>query len=155
MKTITFELESPLLYSSPEQKREIEGNHIDLNEPTGKISHLCNAIESAIQKGQMEMSKFFQSDDISKAIEDRKSKKEEDAGKEKEPEIVDSETAASMIKNVGIEDSKKLTLMFRDVFKEAALIGGEKNMTMPLLDKMSHKDFQRMMAVYTSNFMLS
>ena len=153
MKTITFELSEPLLYSSPEQKREVEGNHIDLKEPTGKVSHLCSAIESAIQKGQMEMSKFFQSDEISNAIEEHKSKKEQQ--KEAEEEIIDTETAASMIKNVGIEDSKKLTLMFREIFKEVAFIGSEKSMTMPLLDRMSHKDLQHMQAVYTSNFMLS
>lgn len=147
MKTITFELSIPLMYSSPEQKREVEGNHIDLNEPTGKVSHLCCEIEGMMQSAAMKMAGMFSEEDLERA--------RADAGKEtKKEEAPDGAGSLAMMTGSGV-DMKKMVLLFRELFKEVALIGGEKNLTFPLMDRMPHNDFKKMMGCYTANFIQS
>jgi len=146
MKTITFELENPLEYSSPGSGL-VEGNHIDLNEPTGKVSHLCCEIEGMLQSAAMKMADMFSDADLEKA------RTEADKTPEKESEP-DGDAALAIMMGSGV-DMKKMVLLFRELFKEVAMVGGEKNLTVPLMDRMNHREFRKMMGSYTANFIQS
>ena len=148
MKTITFELLSPVSYSSPSSGGEIEGRHVDLIEPTGRVSHLCCDIESMIQSGIMSMSSMLDETTLAAAKEQVNETKQDE-----EPENPTAESVLALMSSGGI-DMKRVVVTFRELFKEVATIGGEKKMTIPLMDRMSHKDFRNMMGEYAANFIL-
>lgn len=151
MKTVNFELSSTLKYAN-NTGAEIECSHIELREPTGKVSHLCAQIESLIQSGVINMSKNLSEDVIESAkeeAEEKKSEKDED-----EDKIADPESMLSVMTSSGI-DMNKVVLNFRELFKEVAFMGGEKAITVPRLNDMSHKDFRKMMGVYAVNFIMN
>ena len=52
-------------------------------------------------------------------------------------------------------DMKKVVVNFRELFKSVAMLGGEKPLTTPRMDDMSHADFRNMMGTYAANFILS
>jgi len=150
MKTITFELSAPIDYSSPSSGGEIEGRHIDLKEPTGRVSHLCCEVESMIQSGIMSMSSMLDESTLTAAKEEASEKK---AGND-EDEKPTAESVLALMSSSGV-DMKRVVITFRELFKEVAMMGGEKKMTMPLMDRMSHGDFKNMMGEYTANFILN
>lgn len=151
MKTITFELSSPVSYSSPSSGGEIEGRHVDLIEPTGRVSHFCCDIESMIQSGIMSMSSMLDDSTIAAAKEEASQAKQSE---EKEQEAPTADSVLSLMSSGGV-DMKRVVVTFRELFKEVATIGGEKKMTLPLMDRMSHKDFRNMMGEYAANFILN
>ena len=148
MKTITFELKSTIKYAGG-SGGEVECNFITLNEPTGKVSHICCEIESLIQSGLLSMSNLMDEDTIDKAKEAAAQAKDSE-----ETEGPDKDAVLAIMSSGGV-DMKKVVLNFRDLFKEVALMGGEKKLTAPRMDDMSHTDFREMMGVYASNFILS
>lgn len=147
MKTVTFELSKPISYANGSGVN-IEANHIDLEEPTGKVSHLCCEIESLIQSGLMKMADIINKDDIEAAKEAAKAKNDE------ETTGPDADAVLSIMSSGGV-NMTKVVLHFRELFKIVALMGGEKPLTAPRMDDMSHKDFRQMMGEYAANFILS
>lgn len=138
-----MELTSPIHYSK--DGKEVECNHIELLEPNGKVSTHCMAIESLIQSGLMAMSEKLSASDIEKAKEAAKSD-------DKEPMTADAFLA--LLNSAG-EQSEKIVLHFREIFKVRAMMGGEKAITESRLDEMSHKDLKRMIGEYGANFIMS
>ena len=155
MKSIDFELQTAIKYSNG-SGAEIESNQITLQEPTGKVSHICCEIESLIQSGMLKMADLMDEATIEeakeKAIEAKNNPFAEEDGDE-ERKGPDAQSILSIMSGGGV-DMKKVTLNFRELFKEVALAGGEKKMTVPIMDRMSHKDFRRMMGEYASNFIM-
>jgi hypothetical protein len=145
-KMITFELTTPFKYAM--NGKDVEANHIDLAPPTGRVSHLCCEIESLIQSGLMSMAGMLSDDLIAEAKEEKESDKKDDK-EDQTPEGI-----LSIMNSSGV-DMKKVVLTFRELFKEVALMGGEKKITTPRLDDMSHKDFKQMMGVYAANFIMN
>lgn len=154
MSSKQFELSTPIKYN-PGGGQDIEASFIELNEPTGKVSHLCCQIESLIQSGLLSMSKILDSDTIEDAkqasIEAKKANKDK---KIDEIEGPDPEAVLSMMSSGGVE-MNKVVLLFRELFCVVGLIGGEKPLTKPRLDAMTHKDFKNMMGFYAANFILT
>lgn len=148
MDPILFELTRPLKYAN-NSGAEIECGHIVLQEPTGKVSSICCAIEGLVQTGVLSMSKLLDDDTIAEAKEAAKENKKKDSDQEKDPEAI-----LAMMVGGGV-DMKKLVLHFRELFKIVGLMGGEKNLTSARMDDMSHKDFRKMMGVYAVNFILN
>lgn len=144
MKKITYELQMPIMYAS--KGSDIEANFIELHEPTGKVSNICCDIESLVQSSIMKMSNMLDADTIETAKAEAKTKP-----KEEEP---DGDAIMAIMMGGGA-DMQKIILHFRELFKTVAFVGGEKEMTIPLMDKMSHKDFRKMVGVYAANFILN
>jgi hypothetical protein len=153
MDPFIFELTTPIRYASTAGGGEIECTHIELREPTGKVSDICCAIEGLIQTGVLSMAKLLDEDTIAAAKE---AAKEEKSKKKKtdEDEVKDPESVLAMMVGGGV-DMKKLVLYFRELFKTVGLMGGEKPLTAVRMDDMSHKDFRKMMGVYAVNFILN
>lgn len=149
---IEHELKYPVKYS-PGNGQEIESNQVILKRPNGKVSHICCEIESLIQGGILKMANVLDSNVLAEAQE---AAQEAKAVKTIDdlPEAPDEETVLSIMSGGGV-DMKKVVLNFRELFKEVALIGGEKNLTHPIMDRMDHQDFRRMMGKYAANFIMT
>lgn len=141
MKTITVELGSSIKYSNG-SGTEVECNFIELLEPTGKVSAICCAIESLVQSGIMKMA----DSDLFKNVGTDAVKKDDD-------EKMDADSILAVMNSSGV-DMDKIVLHFRDLFKVVAMMGGEKPLTIPRMDDMSHKDFKNMMGEYIVNFVM-
>lgn len=149
--TVTFELTTPIHYAMGTGD-DIECNHIDLLEPSGKVSDICCQIESLIQSGLLSMADVLGKDIIAEATEAANEKK--DSKKPKEEKGPDVESIIAIMSSGGV-DMGKVVLHFRELFKQVAMMGGEKLITMPRIYEMSHKDFKQMMGVYAANFILN
>lgn len=151
MSTITFELTKPISYSNGSGD-PIECNHIDLLEPTGKVSNVCCAIEGLIQSSLLSMASALGDDLLANAKEAAT-----EAGPASEADSDDDKDGDAVLAMMvgGGCDMNKLVLHFRDLFKNVALMGGEKKITSARMDEMSHRDFRKMMGVYAANFVLN
>lgn len=149
MESIIFELTKKIRYAN-NSGAEIECDFIELREPTGKVSHICNAIEGMIQSGIIKMGDVL-GDDVKEQAKEAAAEKKltEDSGAEK-----DGGDILAVIMSSGI-DMDKLTLHFKELFKEVAWMGGEKQITSARLNELSHNDLKRMIGKYASNFILS
>lgn len=151
MSAINFELSTPLSYANG-TGAPIECGHIELREPTGKVAHICSAIEGLVQSSLMNLAETLGEGMLGEAKEaaaEAKSAEAVDDASEK-----DGESIWSLMASSGA-DMNKITLHFRDLFKEVAWMGGEKQITAPRLDEMTYKDLRKMMGVYAANFILS
>lgn len=146
MKTITFELSSAIKYANG-SGQEVEANFIELSEPTGKVTHLCCEIESLIQSSLLSMSSSLDESVLEQAKEDAKNKTDD------QNSDLTGEVALSMMVSGGA-DMRKMVVIFRELFKIVGMMGGEKPLTMPRMDDMSHKDFKNMMGEYAANFIM-
>ena len=142
-KTINFELTSPIRYANG-VGGEVECNHIELREPTGKVSSICMAIEGLIGKAQKD---FLGSIDLEK-LEGLQEKTSQ------QPEVNEADSVLSVWAISGVE-MDKLALRFKELFKIVAYMGGEKPITEARLNEMSHRDLRQMMGVYAVNFIQS
>ena len=149
MNEYNFELKKPIEYNH--DSKDMEGTHIELREPTGKVSHICCEIEGLIQSGLIKMAGTIDESIIAEAQEESKNSKK--SKKEDKKSAIDADAMLSMMTSSGI-DMQKIVIHFRALFKEVAFVGGEKQMTMPMMDRMSHKDFKRMIGAYTANFIM-
>lgn len=132
-KELLIELESPIMVTDKGDETEI--NIISLDPPTGKIAHLCADIKSA----------FFSS--ISNiptdGTEEAKKDKSEITGKDMMQMMYMSGT-----------DMKKVIITAKEIIKAVGLLGGEKVVTQPLVDKMSPDDIELCLGEYMANFIL-
>ena len=154
MDPIDFELKKPFTFAGKDG--ETSCAFIQLREPTGKVSHICNAIEGLIKTAMMSMADRFVDGDLSKLAEqvegDKNKKGDDDKPKTQHAEQLEKGEAMLMLMAGSGVDMSKLTLHCRDLFREVAYMGGEKQITVPRLDDMSHQDFRLMMGVYIANF---
>lgn len=148
MSNVTFELTKPISYANG-SGAPIECTHIELLEPTGKVSSVCCAIEGLIQSSILSMASTLGDDVVAEAKEAAASAPDVDTDDEK-----DGDAVLAMMVSGGC-DMQKLVLHFRELFKVVALMGGEKAITSARLDEMAHKDLRRMMGVYAANFILN
>jgi hypothetical protein len=150
MNPINFELSKTISYANGTGS-PIECSHIELREPTGKVSHICCAIEGLIQSSLLQMSDHLDAGMLEEAKEAaaQPNLEGDDDGGEKDGDAV----LALMVS--GGADMNKLVLHFRELFKQVAWMGGEKQITSARMDDMSHADFRKMIGVYAANFILS
>lgn len=150
MGSINFELSKTINYANGSGD-DIECNFIELHEPTGKVSNTCCAIEGLIQSGILKMADLLDEGTIEEAKEAAKEASTKNADSEEER---DGDAILSLMTGGGV-DMNKVVLHFRELFKEVAMMGGEKKLTAARMDDMSHKDFRKMMGVYAANFILN
>ncbi len=148
MKTVTHTLQHPISYSMG--GAVVECSHIELVEPTGRVSHICNAIEGLVQSAILKAADAIDDSVIEQAQAQAGERDPADA----EAEEKDGDSILAVVMSGGT-DMEKLTLHFRELFREVALMGGEKKLTTPRMDDMSHRDFKALMGKYTANFILS
>jgi hypothetical protein len=159
MKSINFELVGSMTYTG--SNGEAEANHIELIEPSGKVAHHACAIR-AMYKEAANKAMSALSDDVKEAIQqaleadDSKNpgaENADDSAATKEPMIGGDEFMEMLY--AGGAPMEKFVITFRELFKSVAKIGGEKLMTSTLLDRMTYKDIERMMGVYSANFIVN
>ena len=146
METITAELTTPVEYNY--DKKDVEGSHVELHEPSAKVSHLCGDLEGIIQEAIAKSASMISQemrDLVKEATESNESKNED------EDEPMDGETLLKMVA-AGGGNMGKMTILFKDLLKSVGKIGGEKQMTMPMIERLSHKDLRSMMGKYLANF---
>jgi len=139
MTTVNFELKKALEYSNG-SGQEIEGSFIELSEPTGKIAHLVAILKSEIGASTK---KSIEGIDLSGV--------EADDGKESTPEEV-GESAFAML-TMGGADMERVVITFKEILRQSALVGGEKAMTLPMIDRMAYNDLEGCLKSYMGNFM--
>ena len=132
-KELLIELESPIMVAGNGDESEI--NIISLDPPTGKIAHLCAEIKSA----------FFSS------ITNLPTDGAEEAKKDKSE--INGKDMISMMYMSGT-DMKKVIITAKEIIKAVGLLGGEKVVTQPLVDKMSPDDIENCLGEYMANFIL-
>jgi len=150
MTAVNFELTKPISYANGTGE-PIECNHIELREPTGKVSNTCCAIEGLIQSSVLQMAELL-GDDM---VEAAKEAAAETKGVKADPEEEKDGDAVLSLMVGGGADMNKLVLHFRELFKQVAWMGGEKQLTTARMDEMSHKELRKMIGVYAANFILS
>ena len=150
MQSINFELSRPITYANG-SGAQIECSHIELVEPTGRVSNTCCAIEGLIQTGVMKMAEMMDDDTVEQAKEAAAKAKNDEVEEQGEK---DGEGILTIMVGGGV-DMNKVVLHFRELFKEVALMGGEKKLTSSRMDGMSHKDLRKMIGVYAANFILN
>lgn len=144
MKTINFELSSPVKYADPRNTgTEVECTHIELREPTGNESHLCAALSALVKSAVFQAAKLFD-DEIA------------EAGKQPSvitdaEDIIDGDGFMHVLEASGA-DMEKITLHAKEVFKTVAYMGGERAITSARLNAMSYRDLRKMIGVYLANF---
>lgn len=149
MQPIQYELTTAIKYANG-SGAEIECNHVELREPTGKDSATCCAIEALVQSAVLKMADDLGDDVVEEAREQAMAQQSTE-----DPEEHKDGKAILAIMNGGGVDMGKLVLLFRELFKSVAWMGGEKRITSARLDSMSHKDLRGMIGVYAANFILS
>lgn len=142
-KSVLVELSKPLRYTG--ESGEVEASFITLLEPTGKVSHICCEIEALIQSSLVKMSDLVDADTLEKA---KDAKEKNEASSE-----MDADSALIMMNAAGV-DMQKMVLHFRDLFKEVALMGGEKAITIPRMNDLTHSDFRKLIGTYVGNFIM-
>jgi len=152
MKMITFNLSNPLKYAHNNAEKETE--FIELREPTGKVSYICCEIESAIQSGILKMAGALDESIMEEAKEEARNKAQNKEDGDESDQTMDSASVLNIMASGGV-DMKKVVISFRELFKDVAFMGGEKQITIPRMNEMPHPDFRRMMGVYAANFILN
>lgn len=150
MTAINFELSKTISYANGTGD-PIECSHIELREPTGKVSHVCCAIEGLIQSSLLQMADHLDDSVLEEAKEAAAQPKAGDVDAEEEK---DGDAVLALMVSGGA-DMNKVVIHFRELFKQVAWMGGEKKITTARMDDMSHKDFRKMIGVYAANFILN
>lgn len=141
MDTFTFELTKSIKYA-PGNGDEIEGTHIEISAPSGKVAHLVGILKSQIMKATKES---LEGIDLS-SIDDSKSKADSD---EDDSYGEFAFTALTM----GGADMEKVFVTFKGLLRKTAMIGGEKPFTEPMWDRMDYQDVENCLKAYIGNFM--
>ena len=132
-KELLIELTTPIKASNGKGDEE-EINILSLNPPTGKIAGLCANIKSA----------FFSA--VSKLPTETSNEKSDD-------EEIKGSDMLQMMYMSGI-DMEKVIVTAKAIIKETGLLGGEKVMTQPMIDRMSPDDIENCLGEYMANFIL-
>jgi len=142
METLTFELSTPIKYS-PGTGAEIDGTHIEVSPPNGKIAHLIGTLKAEIMQATKTS---LDGIDLS-SLEGKQVEK--DNGDEDDEYGEFAFTALTM----GGADMKKVFVTFKEIMKSSALMGGEKPFTEPMWNRMDYPDVERCLKEYIGNFM--
>ncbi len=134
-KELLIELTTPITASNGKGDEE-EINILSLNPPTGKIAGLCANIKSAFFTA---MSKLPQNT--------------EGLDKVKDDADIKGKDMIIMLYMSGI-DMEKVIVTAKAIIKETGLLGGEKVMTQPMIDRMSPDDIETCLGEYMENFIL-
>jgi len=135
-KELMIELTTPILATAKGTGDEEAIDFITLDPPTGKIAGLCANIKSAFFTA---MSKLPQN---TEGLD----KKTDDADIKGKDMII-------MLYMSGI-DMEKVIVTAKAIIKETGLLGGEKVMTQPMIDRMSPDDIEACLGEYMENFIL-
>lgn len=152
MRTIDFPLTKTFNYAN-NSGAQIECSHIELREPTGKVSSTVCAIEGLIQHAILSMADMLDDATVEAAKEAAAVQNDQDQSTDSIEEKDGDAMMATLVAS-GV-DMEKLVLHFRELFKQVAWMGGEKLITTPRMDEMSHRDFRMMMGVYAANFIVN
>lgn len=140
MKTINIELSEPIKYTG--EKGELEANFIEVDAPNGEIAHLIGILKSEI--GQATRKSL-------EGLDFGEQEQADDGDSESSPEEIGS-SAFSML-TMGGADMEKVIVTFKEVFRHSARAGGEKTMTLPMINRMSYPDIEKSLKMYIGNFM--
>ena len=141
LREINIELKTPILVHNKTKGDEEEMSFLTITEPTGKQAHLIAIIEGEIAGATRKALEGIDLSDIEESKE----------------EISEKEMAeASYVMLVsGGGDMEKITITFHQILKISGLMGGEKPITQPMIDRMTYSDYKTCLKEYIGNFIQS
>jgi len=146
MNTANYELKSSIEYANG-SGTEIEGSFIELNAPTGKIAGLIGILKSEIGTATKNSMKGLD-ESLTNAIQQEQ---EESTPEESTPEEI-GDSAFAML-TMGGANMERVFVTFKEILKSSAVLAGEKQMTIPMIDRMSYNDIEGCLKFYIGNFM--
>lgn len=135
---VIHELIKPFLYTPKNSGEETEAQFITLKEPSVKQLTACSTLKQAfVRVIAAEQGK----EEVAHAPTDAEKGAMED-------DIINALYASG-------EDISKLFLTAKELFRDVALVDGEKKITVPMLDAMCIADIEKMTGKYMANFILA
>ncbi len=138
MSEVIHELIKPFNYTPKNSGEETEASFITLKEPSVKNLSACSTLKQAFMR--VIAAEAGSDADAAEPSADV------DAGA-MEDNIMNALYASG-------EDISKLFLTAKELFREVALVDGEKKITVPMLDSMGIEDIEKMLGKYMANFIL-
>lgn len=138
---IIHEFIKPFDYTPRNAGDMVQAQFITLKEPSVKQLTACSTLKQAFMR--VIAAQSANSDDAEAVNKD----KDADTGA-MEDNIINALYASD-------EDISKLFLTARELFREVALVDGEKKVTLPMLDAMGIEDIEKMTGKYMANFILA
>ena len=135
---IMHELIKPFKYTPKDSGDQVEAQFIQLSEPSVKQMATCATLKQAFMRVIAK-----ESDSSSDAVE--------------APDTDEVPMANRIINALYASDTdiNVVLLSAKELFKDVALIDGERKMTVPLLDSMAMEDIEQMTGKYMANFILA
>lgn len=145
MNSVNVELDTTFKYANGSGD-QVECSFIELREPTGKVSAICCSIEALVKEKIVQFSKTLDEEIVNQPASEEPLSEE----------MFDKATASEFYNLCVISgvDMSKLVLHSRELFKQVAFMGGEKKLTIPRMDEMSHSDFKKLIGSYLANFIV-
>jgi len=145
MTEVIHELIKPFNYTPKNAGEETEASFITLKEPSVKQLTACSTLKQAFMR--VIASEATNSGDTAAVDTDADTDADTDTGA-MEDNIMNALYASD-------EDIAKLFLTAKELFREVALVDGEKKVTVPMLDAMCIEDIEKMTGKYMANFILA
>jgi len=138
LKEIIIELKTPITVRDGKGGEE-EVSLLSISEPTGKHAHLVAIIESEIAVATKKAIEGIDLSDIEEIKEDEMDPKE-------------MAEASYVMLTTGGGNMEKVTVTFHQILKACGLMGGEKPITQPMIDRMTYSDYKACLKEYIGNF---
>ena len=133
---ITHDLIKPFKYTPKNSGEETEASFITLQEPSVRNLTACGTLKQAFMR----------------VIADNADSTEESGPESAEAESQPMETRIMNALYASDTDITIILLSAKELFKDVALVDGEKKCTVPMLDSMCMEDIEQMTGKYMANF---
>lgn len=141
---ITYELTHSFKYTPKGSGDQVKAQFIQLNEPSVKNLEYCGILKQSFMRVIAEQNNIEGPD--------------EEGELSTEDETEDDTPMPQRIINSMYTSGTDITKVFmaaKELFRQVALVDGEKALTLPMLDEMSITDLELMTGLYMSNFILA
>ena len=141
MTDVIHDLIKPFKYTPKNAGEETEAQFITLKEPSVKHLAACSTLKQAFMR----------------VITEEAAAGGGDAAAGKDPDVDEGAMEDNIMNALYAsgEDIAKLFLTAKELFREVALVDGEKKITVPMLDAMCIEDIEKMVGKYMANFILA
>ena len=135
---VVHELIKPFKYTPKDSGDQVDAQFIQLNEPSVKQLKSCATLKQAFMR-----------------VIAKESGGTDDAVENTETDDVPMENRIINALYASDTDINIVLLSAKELFKDVALVDGERKMTVPMLDSMAMEDIEMMTGKYMANFILA
>jgi len=140
---LIYELKKSFKYTPNNSGEQIDAQFIQLNEPSVKNLEYCSVLKQSFMRVITEQDSAHELDN-SEIVQDDIA--QDDIAMEQK--IINSLYASGV-------DITKVFVSAKELFRQVALVDGEKSLTQPMIDNMSIYDLENMTGLYMANFILA